>query len=250
MNTTDILGMDTYPIGSATADQRCVDHNNKIAYKELLGAKPMIPVIQIFDWAFYNLTATQEMRSMSWQAFVGGGKGLMLYSTYEIIQMDKITPLKDRWKDVIQFTDEIWKYKDVILSIEKVNKIEYIQNNNVSFRQWKFNKTNYITVCNLEKYKEIFKIDLLDKYKVYKELGLGKMEKNGTQIIFYLEPIDVMIIKYADKSESKSNFVIIFVIIIIVIIFIIVIVFIAQKYFMKKYKTKTFIDSVSKLMND
>ena len=51
------------------------------------------------------------------------------------------------------------------------------------------------------------------------------MEKNGTQIIFYLEPIDVMIIKYADKSESKSNFVIIFVIIIIVIIFIIVIAF-------------------------
>ena len=74
--------------------------------------------------------------------------------------MDKISPVEDRWKDIIEFTDEIWKYKDVILSIDKVNKIEYIQNNNVSFRQWKYNNSNYIAIVNLEREKEIFKINL------------------------------------------------------------------------------------------
>ena len=75
------------------------------------------------------------MRSMSWQALVSGSKGLLFYSLYEIIKMDEKTPFKDRWKDVIEFTDEIWKYKDIILSIDKVNKIEYIKNYNVTFKQ-------------------------------------------------------------------------------------------------------------------
>ena len=31
------------------------------------------------------------------------------------------------------------------------------------------NKTNYIVIVNLERNKEIFKIDLLDKYKIIKK---------------------------------------------------------------------------------
>ena len=134
MNSTDIFGLNKYPIG--TGDIRKVYYNYDHAYNEILKAKPLISVVQIFDWtSFYRNyqgkpdfeiapPTLRVMRSMSWQALVSGLKGLLFYSLYKIIKMDEITPFKDRWKDVIEFTDEIWKYKDIILSIDKVNKIE------------------------------------------------------------------------------------------------------------------------------
>ena len=256
MNTTDIMGLDSYPIGRANI--RNVNYYFSDTYREMLEAKPFIPVVQIFDWASVlwkrgrtdfkiSPPTLQEMRSMSWQALVAGAKGLLFYSLYDIIYMDQYNSTEKRWRDVITFIDEIWKYKDIILSIDKVNKIEYTQNYNVSFRQWRYNKNNYIAIVNLERSKETFKINLLDKYKINKEFGLGKYKKNGTELIFDLEPIDVIMIKF---SKAKSNALVIFLIIIIIIIIIGVIVFFVRKYLMNKYRTKNFIDSVSKLMND
>ena len=182
MNTTDLMGLDNYPIGRDKI--RDILYYNDDAYKEILGTKLFISVIQIFDWAFlyrtnrgqpdFNLSfppTLQEMKSMSWQGLVAGGKGILFYSLWEFVEQNKTT-IVERWKEVIELTDEIWKYKDVILSIDKVNKIEYTNNYNVTFKQLKYNKTNYIVIVNLERRKEIFKIDLLDKYKIQKEFGL------------------------------------------------------------------------------
>ena len=149
-----------------------------------------------------------------------------------------------------KISNEIWKYKDAILSLDKVDKIEYTPNYNVSFRQWKYNKTNYMAIVNLERSKEIFKINLLENYEVKKELGLGKYKKNGNELIFYLEPIDVVMISFSKNNNSKSKGFVIFIIILIIIIIIGVIVFLARKYLLNKYKTINFIDSVSKLMGD
>ena len=138
-----------------------------------------------------------------------------------------------------------------------MNKIEYKKNNNVTFKQWKYNNSNYIAVVNLEREKEIFKIDLLDKFYIKKEFGLGTFKKNGTEIIFNLEPIDVIMIKYSknfpeDSSDSSdsNNLLIIFIIIIIVIIFIAILFFIVKKYLMRKNETNNFAESVSKSIND
>ena len=166
--------------------------------------------------------------------------------------MDNITPIKERWKDIVEITDQLWEYKDIILSIDKVNKIKYVKNNNVTFGLWKYNNSNYIAVNNLERQKDIFKLDLLDKYEIAKQFGLGTFEKNGTEIIFNLEPIDVIMIKYSkSSSSSKTNYLlIIFIILIIIMIFIALAIFFAKRYFVKNEKTKTFIDSVSKLMDE
>ena len=185
---------------------------------------------------------------MSWQALVAGGKGLLFYSLWEFTEQNKTT-IVERWKEVIEFTDEIWKYKDVILSIDKVNKIEYNKNYNVSFKQWKYNNINYIVIVNLEREKEVFKIDLLDNYKIHKEFGLGTFNKNGTELIFDLEPIDVIMITYSKNSKS-FNLLAIFLIIIIIIIIIGVSAFFASKYLLNKFRTKVVVDSVAKLISD
>ena len=36
---------------------------------------------------------------------------------------------------------KFWKYKDIILSFDKVNKIETVKNPNVKFKQWKYKLT-------------------------------------------------------------------------------------------------------------
>ena len=48
--------------------------------------------------------------------------------------MNHVSSFKERWKDVIEFTNQIWEYKDIILSIEEVDEIKYINNTNVAFK--------------------------------------------------------------------------------------------------------------------
>ena len=163
--------------------------------------------------------------------------------------MNEYFSFEKRWKEFIEFIDEIWKYKNIILSIDKINKIEFIPNYNVTFKQWKYNEANYIVILNLEYHKEIFTINLLDKYKINKEFGLGTFKINGTEIIFELESLDVLMLKYS-KNSKKSNLLIIVSVLIIIIIFIATMIFFVRKYLINKNKTKTFIDSVSKLMTD
>ena len=225
-------------------------------YTPISHIKQMIGVVQIFDWYVIRpkscnstISTLQEMKSMSWQYIASGTKGVLFYSLNEFIWMNKYTPFEKRWKEFIELTDEIWKYKDVILSIDKIDKIEYSNNYNAIFKQWKYNKTNYIVVLNLEYNKELFKINLLDEYKIDKEFGLSTFTKNGTEIIFDLEPIDIIMIKYS-KSSKKSNSLIIILVLIIIIIFIAIMAFISIKYLKNKSKSKSFNDSVSKLMND
>jgi len=253
INTTDIMGIDVYPIGFPRKTIRDVYEIHNGTYNKLLRTKPMWPVVQIFDWYWYfgnegfeSCPPTlQEMRSMSWQAFVSGAKGIIFYSLYDIFRMNNSKihrqPFEERWGDVIEFTDQIWKYKDVILSVEKVNYIEYKENSNAAFKQWKYNGYNYLVVVNLERKNEIFEINLLNEYKINKEFGLGTFKQNKNNIIIYLEPIDVFMIKYNIDNSSNFNFTIIIVLIILISIAMLII-FIIKRYFIKKENKSTFIN--------
>ena len=214
----------------------------------MLKTKPFWPVVQIFDWYWYRSDnpeykpcppTLQEMRSMSWQAFVAGGKGMIFYSLFDLFRMNNTKnntePFEERFRDVIEFTDQIWKYKDVILSVDKINEIDYKKNDNVVFKQWKYNDSNYIVIVNLERTNEIFEINLLSKSKVIKEFGLGNFEQNGNNIILSLQPIDVFMIKYTfDNSDNsgKSHLIIIFVIFLLILI--VLIFLFVRKYYIKK----------------
>ena len=112
---------------------------NRDTYYNILGAKPLFSVTQLMDWAamywgafnqpdFKSSPPTiQEMKSMNWQAFIAGSKGIFYYSIAMLYEMDHVTPFEERWKDFTVVSDEIWKYKDKILSIEETNSLEYIE---------------------------------------------------------------------------------------------------------------------------
>ena len=187
---------------------------------------------------------------MAWQAFVAGGRGIMFYSIIEIMEMNKTTtPFESRWKEVIELTDQIWKYKDMILSIEKIDQIEYEQNNNIAFKQWKYNGYNYIVIVNLGRQNEILEMNLIKKYSIIKEFGLGNFKQHKNNIIFYLEPIDVLMIKYKlDNSSNSSLIFIIALILILLIIISIIIIYIVKKFY-KTINTKKFIETIEPMMD-
>ena len=241
INTTDVYGIDCYPIGvnNSTENVNCYRFYN-LVYNDVLKSKPMWPVGQIYDLIGIlskgNITrppTLQEMKTMSWQAFVAGAKGLFFYSTIELYALNKVTPFETRWKEIIELTDQIWEYKDIILSIEKVHKIEYDENKNVAFRQWKYNGYYYIVIVNLGRQNETLEINLLNKYSVNKEFGLGTFKQHKNNITFYIKPIDVLMIKYKLDSSHNSNWIIIVIVLIIIILISIIIVYIVKKYHKK-----------------
>ena len=222
MDSTDIMGFNVYPVGefSKSKIRRVYDEISE-RYNISMKAKPMWAVTQIFDWGAYRRQkygtsntlqppSMQEMKSMAWQGFATGARGLLLYAFHQMYSVNETTPFEPRWKDVIEFTDEIWKYKDLFLSIEEVDKIEYIENKNVAFKQWKVNNSNYIAVINLERDNETFKVNLSNNCEINKEFGLGTYEKKGNEITFNLSPIDVILIKY-NYNKNNTNLIIIIV---------------------------------------
>ena len=146
------MGLDYFPIG--IGEIREITSVIGRDCEEQLG-KPNIPSLQLNDPYVANLVggsysgeptppSLQEMTNMNWQALALGATGFFYYSFLGVYLMDKITPMTERWKDIIEFTEQLWKYKDIVLSIDKVNKIKYVQNINITFEQRKYNNSNYI----------------------------------------------------------------------------------------------------------
>ena len=136
-----------------------------------------------------------------------------------------------------------------------MDEIQTSKNRNIKYKQWKYKNDNYIVVINLERNNETFVINLLDEFEAKKEFGLGSIEKNGSNITFNLNPIDVIMIKYSknnnnNNNNNKNNSFIVVSIVISLIIIIIVAVFIVKKYVKNKNETNKFINSTSKLIND
>ena len=255
MNSSDIMGFDQYVIDNQVNQPiRNVYDRAILKYNNMLEAKPFWSVIQIFDQAYEewkewgknnteyesNPPTLQEMKSMSWQGFAAGAKGIIFYSFFSLWALKNKTNItfEERWEDVIEFTDEIWKYKDVILSIEEIDEIKYENNTNVAFKQWKYNDSNYIVIVNLERTNQIFTINNCEL--VNKEFGLGTIKNIGNNLIFYLEPIDVIMIKYKIKNDIKenedNNLIIIVPIIIIAVLALVIIGLLIKRYMTKKSK--------------
>ena len=83
MNSTDIIGLGSYPIGLKSGSIRDVFHIH--SYNPLTEAKSRIPVVKIFDWNVYKrdqldfspvIPTLKEMKSMSWQFIASGATGL------------------------------------------------------------------------------------------------------------------------------------------------------------------------------
>ena len=128
--TTDILGVDRYPVPMDPITT--IAKEMRIAKDAVKGHKPIIAVVQAFGWYQYNdafpdrgRTPTEEdlkagraptyeeTKNMAYQAIVNGAKGLLFYCYYDL----RVLPQYSKyWADIKTIAREVRTISPVILS--------------------------------------------------------------------------------------------------------------------------------------
>jgi hypothetical protein len=134
--TCDVLGTDPYPIGRKPPVM--ARDWTRSTREASLGAHAVWMVPQIFDWNSYHKSGDKvvpqhsptlaEMRAMAWSCLAEGANGLIFYSWFDLLKMDKPKtvdghtparePFEERWRDVTAMAGEIRDFIPILLSIE------------------------------------------------------------------------------------------------------------------------------------
>ena len=78
---------------------------------------------------------------------------------------------------------------------------------------------------------------------------LGNFKKHKNNITFYIEPIDVIMVKYKLDNSSNTSLIIIIVLVLIFLIIISIIIVYIVKRFYKTVSTKKFIEKIEPIMD-
>lgn len=154
--TADVIGSDPYPVPmygmesayayvKATAEGTC-------------GLRGIWQVPQIFDWAVYGGSYVEkskapptlfQMRSMAWQAIVGGANGLVFFSFGRLRTPVNGHTFEDRWRDVCAMGEEIKRYVPAMLSVEPAPRATS-GDAKVPTRVWSKDCRTYVLVVNAQ----------------------------------------------------------------------------------------------------
>jgi hypothetical protein len=135
--TFDIAGADPYPIPGKPVSM-ALDWTLKTR-AATFGSRAVWMVPQIFNWGSYKegkekekgrAPTLAEMRCMAWSCIAAGANGLIFYSWFDLLRMDKTRedggraavrdPFDERWKDVCTMAGEIRDRIPILLSVDPV----------------------------------------------------------------------------------------------------------------------------------
>lgn len=114
--TTDVLGVDPYPIPNNPVNM-VLDWTRSAVATGL----PVWTVIQSFDWSVYNKTAQRrpptrdELRCMTYLALIGGAKGIVYYSYFD---MKRAEGFQERWAELKSVASEVKELSPALLQPE------------------------------------------------------------------------------------------------------------------------------------
>ncbi|MHC4753187.1 MAG: hypothetical protein ACYTFW_25390 [Planctomycetota bacterium] len=187
-HTTDILGMDSYPIAHLpiTEVARVADAAAQVGSQT---GKPFWLVPQIFSWTDYpgdpagrDLTGRPptkaEMRAMTYLAVNHGAKGLIYYSYFDIRNdADYAT----RWPQIKDIASEIDRLRPVFLSLDQTNQNDITCSNaDIDFKLMRNGTTYYLLAVNT-KQEDISGVSFLINL-ANKPLGFDTLFEGGRQI--------------------------------------------------------------------
>jgi hypothetical protein len=149
-HTTDIVGVDPYPIDKSPITQITWMADNANA-----SGKPLWLVPQIFSWTdlpWVPYAATgrpptrEDMRAMTYLAVNHGAKGLIYYSYFNIVD-DPDYPI--RWPQIKQIASEIDGLRHIFLSIYQTNDTDVTcGNDEIDFKLMWENNRYYLFAVN------------------------------------------------------------------------------------------------------
>ena len=161
-NTTDILGADPYPIGRADDLTQTSIHTRSTA-QVARNAKGVWIVPQIFNWSVYDkkypdhAPTLDEMRNQAYQALIGGAKGLIWYSYFDLpyksyeekykTRQKDMAYFETRWKDITSMASEIDAVIPLILQDKKVS-LQLPENAPIEVNAWQSDDALLLLMAN------------------------------------------------------------------------------------------------------
>lgn len=138
-NTTDVMGVDPYPVPSTPLTE--VSDDNDIATSAVHGHKPVWMVLQAFAWYQYNSTnpdrghiptaaelqtgrapTYQEGRCMTYLALTHGAKGIIYYCYYD---MRVLPQYAEMWTWMKSIGSEVKTLSPILLSPSDLGAVRY-----------------------------------------------------------------------------------------------------------------------------
>jgi len=145
-DTTDVFGVDPYPIPSRPVTM--VSDWTDAAVKT---GRPVWVVPQIFDWSVYNTTnkpsppTFEEMRCMTYLALTHGANGLIYYSYFDL---KRAPNFEKRWGEVKRLVGEVRQLVPWMLA-PRPSPLQ--KENGLHLRSWQRGKEILIVAINPER---------------------------------------------------------------------------------------------------
>ena len=154
MGTFDCVGTDPYPVGGSPL-RRAYEWADATR-KGSMGIRPIWQVPQAFDWSTFRgepqatdrMPTREEMKSMAWQAIVGGANGLIFYS-YTYLMASPKTPFEKAWGDAKAAAEEVRSCFDILLSDGGEPKA-HSGNADIPVRAWRGGDKRWVLAVNLK----------------------------------------------------------------------------------------------------
>lgn len=216
MQTADVLGIDSYPIGyhGDKAEQVIATPTRltREGLKTTFGAMPFWNTPQSYSWSWLKVNwnpgarfpTMAEMRSMNWQHIAAGANGVISFS---FGSMQKQPDFPRLWKQTVSAHEEIAKVVPILLSVEPRPSVVPSDPDRLSCRTWVKDGKLYLLACNLTTNPLAASADLEygdwnleDRY-----LPDGDVTVAGRKVRYTLPPMGVSFIRLAPAKPTVAE---------------------------------------------
>jgi len=155
LSTSDVIGTDPYPLFKNPISM--VSEWTRNTRRGLMGMKPMWQIPQVFNKSAYAVNrknpkiggapSEQEVKNMAWQCLAGGANGLVFYSFFDLVVMDKEDGFEKRFGEVKRVAKEIKDLERFFLSADPEPAIEGAPDA-LAIRAWRCGGETLIAAVN------------------------------------------------------------------------------------------------------
>jgi len=209
-NFADVFGSDPYPVeGKEVASLNAVTNWTNQTVAASKGKKGVWQVVQMQDMAFHKKQPNRpptldEMRNMSYQAIIGGAKGLFYFAYHWLWnahdankkRVFSASAFSNRWTDVESLMDEINNIVPVILNNDIVELKSDKKDNSIQYKCWRFEGEYYLMISNTENKKGGISINVPSNVQIIENNLEGmSVKQNGNVVLVDVKPFGSGVIK-------------------------------------------------------
>jgi lysophospholipase L1-like esterase len=204
----DDCGIDPYPIGRWPVSQ--VSDWLVDLKRGATGVKPFSVVIQAMDWNWFRMGPGMptphfptfgELRNMTWQAIVGGARGIWYYGYNHFREPNKIKDYDRNYNLLKRVSTEVRKFLPVLLSVEEPVKVTLPRQSKLLVRSWRMGGESFVLVVNALGEGARAKLKLSERFeRGFLEMGEGVDLEDGDTLDVVMEPLGCALVHLTDSK--------------------------------------------------